>query len=207
MSSGVSPAITSAGQPQAMSRRCATCILQPGGSSLVPPAVVRDLIDRHRAVGAVVTCHQTLPDIPGSTPELGYSACRGFLDAYPDIEAARLVPFLGGWHLVDPLRLRAAVVAQSTPERCAVYDGLQPPRTRPLRRATTSRETWRPGRFATELGQYMTGRRTRGLTDELTPTAELPGMGPRRRQRCVGHAAGAGSRRGPVPGSGSGPAH
>jgi hypothetical protein len=87
------------GRPQATAERCSTCILRPGGSSLVPPDVVRDLVERHRRVGAVVTCHQTLADIPGSCPEIGYSACRGFLDAYPDTLAALRSPLppLSGW--------------------------------------------------------------------------------------------------------------
>src|SRR5688500_7656981 len=87
---GVSPVIGPDGRPQAMAQRCSTCILRPGGSSLVAADVVRDLIERHRAIGAVITCHQTLPDIPGSHPELGYTACRGFLDAYPDTAAAQI---------------------------------------------------------------------------------------------------------------------
>lgn len=90
------------GLPQVMSRPCATCILRPGGSSLVPPDVVKDLVERHRAVGAVVTCHQTLPNIPGSSPALGYSACAGYLRAFPDIPAARVAELIGGWHLIDP---------------------------------------------------------------------------------------------------------
>jgi hypothetical protein len=97
------PVFAADGKPQAMSRKCGTCILRPGGSSLVPPEVVRDVIARHRAVGSVVTCHKTLPDLPGSRPELGYTACRGFLDAYPDTLGAAIVgPFFGGWHLIDP---------------------------------------------------------------------------------------------------------
>lgn len=90
------------GLPQAMARPCSTCILRPGGSGLVPAEVVRDLIARHRAVGAAVTCHQTLPDIPGSTPEVGFSACAGFLAAFPDVTAARLAEWMGGWHRVEP---------------------------------------------------------------------------------------------------------
>lgn len=46
------------GRPQAMAERCDTCILRPGGSPLVEPEVVRDLLARHRDVGAVVTCHK-----------------------------------------------------------------------------------------------------------------------------------------------------
>jgi hypothetical protein len=100
---GVSPVIGADGRPQAMAERCSTCILRPGGSSLVPADVVRDLVERHRRVGAVVTCHQTLADIPGSCPEIGYSACRGFLDAYPDTLAALISQhWLGGWRLITP---------------------------------------------------------------------------------------------------------
>lgn len=100
---GVSPVVGVDGRPQAMAERCSTCILRPGGSSLVPAEVVRDLVERHRRVGAVVTCHQTLPNIPGSCPELGYTACRGFLDAYPDTPAALIAQrVLGGWNLITP---------------------------------------------------------------------------------------------------------
>lgn len=97
------PVFAADGKPQAMSRKCGTCILRPGGSSLGPPSVVRDLVDRHRRVGSVVVCHKTLPDIPGSRPEVGLTACRGFLDAYPDTLGAAIVePMFGGWHLIDP---------------------------------------------------------------------------------------------------------
>ena len=36
-------------------------------------------------------------------PEVGPTACRGFLDAYPDTLAAEFAErFFGGWHLIDP---------------------------------------------------------------------------------------------------------
>lgn len=91
------------GRPQAMSQRCDTCILRPGGSALVAPDVVRDLVARHRRVGAVITCHKTLPHIHPEHTDLGPAACRGFLDAYPDTLAARMAEeWFGGWHLIDP---------------------------------------------------------------------------------------------------------
>jgi hypothetical protein len=84
------------GRPQLMATRCATCILRRDGG-LVPPAVTRDLIARHRAAGALVTCHETLPW--GPHPEMGASACRGFYDAYRGENIAAKVAdrLLGGF--------------------------------------------------------------------------------------------------------------
>jgi hypothetical protein len=95
----------------AMSRRCATCILTPGGSSLVPAPVVRDLIRRHLRVGSVVVCHDTLVDFAGPVGvALGYAACAGFLEVYGrSVAGARVARLFGdgsaeddGWLRVDP---------------------------------------------------------------------------------------------------------
>jgi hypothetical protein len=88
------------GKPQLVAERCASCILRRGGG-LVPPGVVRDLISRHRAVGALVTCHETLHW--GSHPELGASACRGFYEAYRGENVAALFAerLLGGFDEVS----------------------------------------------------------------------------------------------------------
>lgn len=99
----VCPDFADDGLPQATRVKCDTCILRRGGSDLVSPTVVRDLVRRHIDVGAVVVCHKTLQDFGDLHETLGYAACRGFLDSFGEqVLGARVVPMLfGGWHLVD----------------------------------------------------------------------------------------------------------
>lgn len=67
-----------------------------------------------------MTCHKTLPGIPDSHPELGYAACRGFLDAYPDTLAARMADdWFGGWYVIDPPGA-AGATAGGQPRRAPV---------------------------------------------------------------------------------------
>jgi len=100
------------GLPQAMARKCATCVFRPGNPMRLRPGRLGELVDHNRGIrlpeleglpqsGGVLTCHMTLSY--GTHPELGQSACRGYLDAYPDVLAARIAErLLGGWHLIDP---------------------------------------------------------------------------------------------------------
>lgn len=96
-----SPAMGPDGRPQAMAERCSTCVFRPGNLMRLQGDRLRAIIAGNREAGAVLTCHQTLSY--GSHPELGQAACRGFLDAYPDVQAARIAEaLLGGWCLVQP---------------------------------------------------------------------------------------------------------
>jgi hypothetical protein len=89
------------GRPQAMAAMCSSCVFRPGNRMRLGAGRLRELVEHNRAAGAVLTCHQTLSY--GGHPELGQSACRGYLDAYPDTLSARIAErVLGGWHLIDP---------------------------------------------------------------------------------------------------------
>lgn len=89
------------GRPQAMAAMCATCVFRPGNRMRLHRGRVAELVaHNNRAQGAVLTCHQTLRY--GQHPELGRSACRGFVDAYPDTTSVLLAEALGGWHPIDP---------------------------------------------------------------------------------------------------------
>jgi hypothetical protein len=89
------------GRPQLMARKCATCILRRG-ADFVPPHVVANLVERHRRVGAMVTCHETLDW--GPHPELGATACRGFYDVYHHENTAATFAHqrLGGFDQIEP---------------------------------------------------------------------------------------------------------
>lgn len=89
------------GRPQALAAQCSTCVFRPGNQMRLQSGRLRDLVETNRATGAALTCHQTLSY--GAHPEVGQSACRGFLDAYPDVTVAQLADRLfGGWHLIPP---------------------------------------------------------------------------------------------------------
>lgn len=72
--------MTRQSNPQVFTERCSSCIFRPGDPMRLGSARVREVIERNRAAGAALICHQTLPY--GSHPEVGRTVCRGFWDAY-----------------------------------------------------------------------------------------------------------------------------
>lgn len=90
------------GRPQALAEKCGTCIFRAGDPMQLGAARIRDVIERNRENGSLLTCHQTLSY--GSHPEVGQAACRGFLDAYGrEVAAGRLAyEYLGGFDEIAP---------------------------------------------------------------------------------------------------------
>ena len=101
---GESPAFRD-GKPQAFDEKCETCIFRPGNAMRLPPGRLAEVTLQNRQAGAVLTCHKTTY---GQHPEIGPTACRGFLDAYPDTLAAEFAVWaFGGWALIPPPHRRS----------------------------------------------------------------------------------------------------
>lgn len=88
------------GKPRVLSEQCSTCVFRPGNLMRLRPGRLRELVDHNRAVGAGLTCHQTLPYADGATDP---AWCRGFYNTYPDTTAIRFAHLvLGGVVEVAP---------------------------------------------------------------------------------------------------------
>ncbi|MEV2277832.1 hypothetical protein AB0I72_19830 [Nocardiopsis sp. NPDC049922] len=89
------------GKPRLLSEKCPTCVFRPGNPMHLAPGRLQELIEHNLAVGAGLTCHQTLSY--SGTGALN-AWCRGFYEAYGDrvlaIRVARVL--LGGVTEVDP---------------------------------------------------------------------------------------------------------
>lgn len=86
MASDETPRLGPTGRPQLLAEKCSTCIFRPGDPMHLGADRLRDIIERNRAGGALLTCHATLSY--GAHPEVGQAACRGFYDAYGAESAA-----------------------------------------------------------------------------------------------------------------------
>lgn len=80
-------------------RPCDTCVFYRGNMMTLAPGRLRDLVDRTRAEGTFIFCHDTLSY--GRFPHARPAICRGFLDRY-DTQALQLIRRLWGFVEVDP---------------------------------------------------------------------------------------------------------
>jgi hypothetical protein len=88
------------GKTRVLSRRCATCILNPASTRIpLVPGRLRQFISDTIAAGSYVVCHSTLPG--AGNPDVHPAVCRGFADTY-DTPALRLIRALWGFVEVDP---------------------------------------------------------------------------------------------------------
>jgi hypothetical protein len=92
-------------RPRLLSEQCSTCVFRPGNPMRLQPGRLRDLVQQNLAVGAFLTCHDTLPY--GRYPGVGEAMCRGFFDRYRDrVNLGRIMERLSGgrqwWREVPP---------------------------------------------------------------------------------------------------------
>lgn len=64
------------GKVRVLSRRCSTCLFRKGNPLHLSPGRAEQVIRQNVAVGALLTCHSTLPY--GDHPEFGPAVCAGF---------------------------------------------------------------------------------------------------------------------------------
>jgi hypothetical protein len=98
------------GKVRVLSRQCPTCIFWPGNAMCLPPGRFEAIIRRNVEVGALLTCHSTLPY--GPYPEFGPAVCAGFWARHGMKTAAgRTAKFMLGIVRVDPPKEREAATA------------------------------------------------------------------------------------------------
>lgn len=86
-----------------LSEKCGTCIFRPGNLMQLNSGVVKGMVDdcNDPFKPGTITCHDTLSY--GEHPEFGPAVCRGFYDAYRDINAIlQIGDRLQVWEEVDP---------------------------------------------------------------------------------------------------------
>lgn len=83
-----------------LARRCDTCIFWQDDRAAVDPARARQVIDRNVEVGALLTCHSTLPY--GPYPDFGPAVCAGFWAEHRHVAAGRIAELLLGTVRIEP---------------------------------------------------------------------------------------------------------
>jgi hypothetical protein len=88
-------------QVRVLAQRCETCIFWPDQRAAVDPDRARQVIDRNVAVGALLTCHSTLPY--GDHLDFGPAVCAGFWAKHRQQTAAgRMAELFLGVVRIDP---------------------------------------------------------------------------------------------------------
>lgn len=91
---GRRPPVYVAGKVRVQAERCSTCIFHAGNRMGLRRGRVKGMVEKCRADGGTIVCHQTLSDDVGAI-------CRGFYDGYADeIPALRLARHMGVVELV-----------------------------------------------------------------------------------------------------------
>lgn len=68
--------LTDDNRVRVLRKRCETCVFRDEGREIFGEDRVAGLIERNVSVGALLTCHSTLPY--GPYPEFGPAVCAGF---------------------------------------------------------------------------------------------------------------------------------
>lgn len=72
----------SEGRVHVLAEKCSTCIFRPGNLMTLKAGRVKDMVDGALSEeGGSITCHKTLPGMPGEEQQ---AICRGFYDAHAD---------------------------------------------------------------------------------------------------------------------------
>jgi hypothetical protein len=83
------------GKVRVLIRRCETCVFRAEGRELFSLARVEDVVRHNVDVGALLTCHSTLPY--GPYPEYGPAVCGGFWARHgKETAAGRIARFMLG---------------------------------------------------------------------------------------------------------------
>lgn len=83
-----------------LARRCGTCIFWRDHRSPVSNERTDEVIAANVRVGALLTCHSTLPY--GPYPTFGPAVCAGFWAAHRGVAAGRIAERLIGIDRIDP---------------------------------------------------------------------------------------------------------
>jgi hypothetical protein len=87
------------GKVRVLSRRCRTCITREGNPFGAERSA--EVIERNVAVGALLTCHSTLPY--GEHPDFGPAVCAGFWAQHAmQTAAGRIARFMIGVTRINP---------------------------------------------------------------------------------------------------------
>jgi hypothetical protein len=89
------------GKVRVLTRQCATCIFRPGDPMRLGAEYTRQVINENLQVGALLTCHATLPY--GDHPHFGPAVCAGFWARHRnDVPAGRIAQLCIGVIGVTP---------------------------------------------------------------------------------------------------------
>jgi hypothetical protein len=87
------------GRVRVLSRRCPTCVTRKGNPFGTEKSA--EVIERNVAVGALLTCHSTLPY--GDHPDFGPAVCAGFWARHAmETAAGRMARFVLGVTRIAP---------------------------------------------------------------------------------------------------------
>lgn len=68
-------------KPRLLAKQCDTCVFHPGNRMHLQPGRLKDLVTANLSKGALLICHDTLPENVYHVPK---AMCRGYWDRYGD---------------------------------------------------------------------------------------------------------------------------